>query len=242
MFTLKDLHFVRDHELQLLAGYLPPGGSILELGAGTGEQALALSRAGFQVKAVDLARSRYRQRRVFPVVDYDGTHLPFEDAEFDAVFSSNVLEHVRDLPAVLCETQRVLRPAGYAVHAMPSPTWRLWTTLSGPLDVAPFLASKLSRTPSDQLTTGGTLKGVVERFAPLAHGARGNAFSELVTFGADHWRRLFHLNGFDVERAEPMRLFYTGRCLFGRLLSLEARERLSQSLGSSCWVYVVRPR
>ena len=40
------------------------------------------------------------------------TTLPFEDNTFDAIFSTNVFEHVMNIPEVLCEIHRVLKPGG----------------------------------------------------------------------------------------------------------------------------------
>jgi ubiquinone/menaquinone biosynthesis C-methylase UbiE len=42
--------------------------------------------------------------------------LPFRSETFDLVASAAVLEHVRNLPAMVAETARVLRPGGYAWH------------------------------------------------------------------------------------------------------------------------------
>jgi len=105
-------HQVRRYEIDVLARHFPPGARILEIGAGTGEQARALCRRGFVVTAVDVPTSEYGRARVFEVLDYDGKRLPFPGASFDVVFSSNVLEHLEDLPAMLAEMRRVLRPGG----------------------------------------------------------------------------------------------------------------------------------
>lgn len=49
----------------------------------------------------------------------DIQNLPFADAEFDFVFASHVLEHVKnDIDAVL-EVRRVLRPGGIAILPVP---------------------------------------------------------------------------------------------------------------------------
>ena len=43
--------------------------------------------------------------------------LPFDDASFEAVFADQVLEHVRDLVALVREVHRVLKPGGvFVVH------------------------------------------------------------------------------------------------------------------------------
>lgn len=43
---------------------------------------------------------------------YDGVHLPLPDASIDLVVSHEVFEHIADVPAVLAEMARVLKPDG----------------------------------------------------------------------------------------------------------------------------------
>jgi len=52
-------------------------------------------------------------------VFYDGTHIPFADASFDSVFSSEVFEHVFNLPDALRELNRVLKPGGLLLATCP---------------------------------------------------------------------------------------------------------------------------
>lgn len=61
--------------------------------------------------------------------------LPFEDAKFDLLLSTQVLEHVDDPARVVAEARRVLRPGGVAListhgvvnyHPNPNDYWR-WT-------------------------------------------------------------------------------------------------------------------
>jgi ubiquinone/menaquinone biosynthesis C-methylase UbiE len=248
LYKNDDLHFIREHEIELLAGYLRKGSRVLELGAGTGYQAQALTQRGFEVEAIDLPESRLSLSRVFPVTDYDGKAIPFPDASFDIVFSSNVLEHIRDLGPMLGETTRVLKPGGYAIHAMPSPFWRFWTTVAGPLDWPLFLMASLTgntgepRRARQESLAFRLAKGTVARFVPLRHGEKGNAMTELVTFSKRAWVRAFERHGFEVIAAEPMNTFYTGWFLLGRRWPMQARQRAARLLGSACWVYHVRPR
>lgn len=242
MFNLRDLQFLRDEELRLLATYLPSSGRILEVGAGTGYQARALARLGFEVQAIDLPSSSYSAARVFPVEDYDGLHFPFDAGTFDVVFSSNVLEHVHGLPQVLSEVRRVLRPNGYAVHAMPTTAWRFWTTMLGPLDAVPYVFATAFRGLKRQGPPGiEFLKRLAGHYLPLAHGDSGNALTELWTFRRRHWIKRFEENGFEVMWAAPVGLFYTGRCFAGRRVSVRIRRQLARVAGSACIVYQVRP-
>jgi ubiquinone/menaquinone biosynthesis C-methylase UbiE len=50
-------------ELETIMPLFPSGACILEIGGGTGRQALELLRRGFQVTAIDLASSSYPAHR-----------------------------------------------------------------------------------------------------------------------------------------------------------------------------------
>ena len=52
-------------------------------------------------------------------VFYDGKVIPFEDKHFDAVFSTEVFEHVFNLEAILRELNRVLKPQGKMLVTCP---------------------------------------------------------------------------------------------------------------------------
>ena len=56
-----------------------------------------------------------------PDVDFkvDLVDLPFDDASYDVVFASHVLEHIKDDRKALSEVRRVLRPGGIAVLPVP---------------------------------------------------------------------------------------------------------------------------
>jgi SAM-dependent methyltransferase len=54
------------------------------------------------------------------VTEASGEALPFPDAWFDVVYSSNVLEHVGDPQAVVDEAVRVLKPGGTLLLVVPN--------------------------------------------------------------------------------------------------------------------------
>ena len=121
---------LREQEVAAAAAYLsPPSSRLLEIGAGTGAQALVLARRGFEVHAIDVAGSIYEADKVFPVAIYDGTTIPFADASFDIVFSSHVLMHIAAADQFQQEILRVLKPDGRVVHILPTTSWRFWTCL-----------------------------------------------------------------------------------------------------------------
>ena len=54
-----------------------------------------------------------------PDMFYDGMKLPFEDAYFDCVFSSQVFEHIEDIDSSIIEIKRVMREGGVLIVTMP---------------------------------------------------------------------------------------------------------------------------
>ena len=254
--SLDLLHRFREYELAVVLPLFPPGSSILELGAGTGWQARALAERGFAVEAIDLKDSAYASDRVWPIVEYDGRHIPYPDRSFDIVFSSNVLEHVLDVPTLQGEIGRVLKPGGRVVHVLPTSAWRAWTNLCH----YPHLCRRVIRglrswdtTPA--ATSGaafawgrfpqcdasrGRLRALTGVLVPTRHGIRGSAVTEMYFFSRFHWRRVFRETGFVIEREQPARLFYTAYSLLGDRMSLRLRRAVGCCLGSAGRVYVLR--
>jgi SAM-dependent methyltransferase len=243
MFDLAFLNVIRSQERAVIERHLPPGGRVLEIGGGTGLQARELAERGFVMTSVDIAASMYAEDRVFPVIDYDGRTLPFETGTFDAVLSSNVLEHVRDLPGMEREIARVLAPGGRCVHVLPTHAWRLWTIATQyPVAVQRIAALAPRALDAPLRTLYEAARTAASHSFPRRHGERGNALSELYYFHPSWWRRHFAAHGFEVVAEEPTGLFYTGNMVLGARLDLAARARLSARLGSACHLFQLRPR
>jgi demethylmenaquinone methyltransferase/2-methoxy-6-polyprenyl-1,4-benzoquinol methylase len=99
---------------------LPDGGRVLDVGIGTGDMALALLHRwpGSTVVGVDPTLEMMRVGRRKPDAERvrwmqgDGLRLPFPTAHFDGVTSAFLLRNVADVPGVLAEQRRVVRPGG----------------------------------------------------------------------------------------------------------------------------------
>jgi ubiquinone/menaquinone biosynthesis C-methylase UbiE len=107
------------YELDLGRRFLsrvPPvaGRRVLELGCGFGGMLAVLNDAGATATGIDIdeRRASFARTRQLDGVTADAASLPLPDKSFDVVVTDATLEHVNDLPAVLAESFRVLRPGG----------------------------------------------------------------------------------------------------------------------------------
>jgi demethylmenaquinone methyltransferase/2-methoxy-6-polyprenyl-1,4-benzoquinol methylase len=113
----------RAKKLALAKLGLSPGQQVLNIGVGPGreqvqiEQAITPNGVGF---GLDLSpvMLRLTQRRTDALLcEGDTRRLPFASARFDRIFSGYVLDIIgaADLPGLLAEFRRVLRPGGRLV-------------------------------------------------------------------------------------------------------------------------------
>jgi ubiquinone/menaquinone biosynthesis C-methylase UbiE len=104
-----------------------PGERVLEVGPGTGLQALHVAGqlgAGGRLDIVDIQQPmldhvmrRAAPRKIGPIVPAraDARDLPFEDGSFDAAYLVTVLGEIPDPGAAMREIRRVLKPGGRLV-------------------------------------------------------------------------------------------------------------------------------
>lgn len=96
--------------------------SVLDIGVGVGTDFVRFARAGARVTGVDLTehavslvRTRLAQEGLEGrLMVADAEQLPFDDAEFDVVYSWGVLHHTPGTAAAVAEARRVLKPGGRA--------------------------------------------------------------------------------------------------------------------------------
>jgi 2-polyprenyl-3-methyl-5-hydroxy-6-metoxy-1,4-benzoquinol methylase len=100
---------------------LDKNGHVLEFGAGTGILVRMLRSAGFtRVSAADLL-PRPADLGDVPWLQGDlNDPLPSADGEYDAVVSTEVIEHLENPRAVFRELARVLRPGGRLLLTTPN--------------------------------------------------------------------------------------------------------------------------
>jgi 2-polyprenyl-6-hydroxyphenyl methylase / 3-demethylubiquinone-9 3-methyltransferase len=102
----------------------PAGKSALEVGCGGGILSEEIASTGFKTVGVDpsqksiITASKHALDNGLKINYLIGTGeaLPLSANTFDVVFCCDVLEHVRDLPGVISEVSRVLKPGGIFIY------------------------------------------------------------------------------------------------------------------------------
>lgn len=113
-----------------------PPGPVLDVGAGTGDLALAVARRGRRIAGLDFCRPMLQAaqpklatqvpRPPITLAEGDALSLPFPDGSFAAVMAGFSLRNVADLDCVLREARRVTAPGGrfVSLEMCPPLRWR----------------------------------------------------------------------------------------------------------------------
>ncbi len=138
------------------AGLLGPPGElvgqrVLEVGCGAAQSSRWLAARGVDAVGVDIAVNQleHARRSVPPadVVAATATALPFPDVTFDAAFAAyGAIQFVADLPRLLAEVRRVLRPGGRWVFSVTHPVRWAFPDDPGPAGLS-VSGSYFDRTP-----------------------------------------------------------------------------------------------
>jgi len=87
----------------------------LDLSAGDGLSSRLLAERGWRVVSTE-----YRTRKPGWVAVNLNNDLPFRTGRFDLVMMLEVIEHLADIPHILVEIARVMRPGGIAIITTPN--------------------------------------------------------------------------------------------------------------------------
>ncbi len=104
-----------------LVSVLSQGARILDIGSGPGQFSKYLTEKGFKVEGIDVSDEMLViARSKVPEVGFakmDMRKLEFADHAFDGILAAYSIIHIPtpELPGVLAEMKRVLKPGGYAL-------------------------------------------------------------------------------------------------------------------------------
>ena len=190
--------------------------SLLEIGCGDGFLSSLLADYFGSVVPTDIT-----PRATFSgLIKADAQKLPFSDNSFDAIFSSNVLEHILDLDSCLKELHRVSTDKAIMVHTMPTAWWKSLQFITHPMHLSRALARKfwhkkpyLPSCVCSPSISEEPLQSAMMALKPSIHGISKTHLQEFQSFRSKWWESQFNSNGFTVLRKthlyfhSPYRLF-----------------------------------
>ena len=100
---------------------------VLHIGCGSGPIVQSLNNAiGLDY---NYAKLRFIRRFAIPLVNATAFALPFKDASFDCVISSQVIEHIKYDESIFSEMYRVLQPNGALILGTPDYSTAGWRAI-----------------------------------------------------------------------------------------------------------------
>jgi SAM-dependent methyltransferase len=152
---------------------LPRGGRLLDVGCGSQPYRPWIERGGLSYVGVDWPSSPSQASSDTVQWDLTTTPWPFEDASFDAILCTEVLEHYPDPPRLVAECARVCRPGTLLVFTAP---------LAWPEHLEPYDYYRFTQYGLRRLFDGGCYS--VEKITP--RGGWHTALGQLIGFWATH--------------------------------------------------------
>ncbi|NWJ30238.1 methyltransferase domain-containing protein [Marine Group I thaumarchaeote] len=115
---------------------------ILDVGCGRCEVLDAFNKLGLDISGVD-ASERIRgfapkEISKLEILDFSKENLPFNDDEFDVIFTKSVIEHVSDPTHLMKEILRILKPKGIFISLTPEWASQMKTFYDDPTHVHPY--------------------------------------------------------------------------------------------------------
>ena len=153
--------------------------------------------------------------------------------DFDLIFSSSSVYYLEDCVDLLksIDTQR----KSVEVHIIPTASWRIYTQLS-------VYLSKLKRKNKLENTADSINndRKLIDLFFLKSHHFNVNRFSEFYFYRKKYWEEKFSHTEKSLVSLNS-NIFYTGKNILGKNLSIKNRKLLSKFLGSSSRIYFLFP-
>ena len=191
----------------------------LELGAGDGFQSKTIIKFCESLIATDYNEKRLQlgSKRKIKGLQYkvcDAEDLPFKNNTFDFIFSSHLLEHIKNKKRCFSEMKRVLKKNGVMIYVMPNRLGKSFNFFLYYPFVIYMLLNKerrqiaFNKLKQDNIRSNIKTKNKLawKKIFPSVHGENANHLSEFYNFGKRYWVNLFKENNFVVRDILKMSL------------------------------------
>lgn len=193
---------IRDVEWEAVSEFIPLNASFLDIGCGAGYSMVkAKMDRNCEVSGIDPNPYEHGVNRVWGksssaevssslnIIQGDGEKLPYDDEQFDVVYSSHVLEHVNSESQFLSEAKRVLKPEGVLILGVPTAEMAWLNLISNILFTSHQRLFNFVFGKTTLFTVGKTpLKHV---FLPPSHSfAERTIFYDLKHYRVSNWRKI----------------------------------------------------
>ena len=122
--------------------HLEKGSKVLDIGCGRCEVLDAFTKLDLDISGIDASE---RIRDFAPktiskleILDFSKENIPFDDDEFDVIFTKSVIEHISDPTHLMKEILRILKPGGIFISLTPEWTSQMKTFYDDPTHVHPY--------------------------------------------------------------------------------------------------------
>ena len=231
------VHHIREHEIDNLDAifrkYLIKNKKknlkILEIGAGDGHMSSLLINKGWNIIATD---PKPRTPMKTNVIKMNVFNLSYDSNSFEIIFSSNVLEHIQNLPLALAEMKRVLKKKGIMVHTVPTVPIIIFTFVINP--IAYFRNIILALQGIVALRIVNPLNFIYTK----GHGISKTAFHAIFKWRKKKWKKVFKDINIKIIYSYRLNLAYSLHKTFP-FKFMKLRHLLGRSLGSAD-IYVLQ--
>lgn len=193
---------------------------ILEFGSGSGFQIPYLQKIGSLVVSDIYISDDIKKMKDIDFHECSITNTPFNDSQFDIIFSNHVIEHIQKRQEAFKELKRIGKSD--CIYAFSVPT-NIWLLLSIPLQYyekfretiklfTSFLNNKACKPSQDNNTNNNfeknnNIKNMFRKILPRSHGIYENFWDCYNSLKIQGWRQLFIDNGFLIKKIQPLLLY-----------------------------------
>ncbi|MBO7477099.1 MAG: class I SAM-dependent methyltransferase [Salinivirgaceae bacterium] len=229
---------IREVEWDAVKPYIPTGSSFLDVGCGAGyamkkaTEELKCDAFGIDPQPGGHGVGRYSELdKTLKIIQGVSGKIPFEDKTFDVVYSSHVLEHVRDEQKSLQEMNRVLKNNGVLIIGMPTATMARINNLSQILFTTHQRVFNVLFEWIPFITTGKT--SFINMLIPESHSSprAKTIFYDMRHYRIKSWRKTVEKN-FKIDQVLTPALYPFPE--YRQMFKMKKNARLSSSVFFVC--------